>query len=168
MNLPHNISQDFFLATVNRITDRLAHKYVFAGYDQDDISQEAFIIAIDVLDKYDSSKPLENFLHVHISNRLKNFKRDNYYRQETGSAQQLQEKKKNILEPLDIHGLYNVETGDTILDQAHLNEILQKIDECLPIEFRGDYLRLKNNCKLTKSRKAKIIAEIKIILEGFL
>ena len=54
MTLPDNITQEFFLATLKKITNKLAHKYVFAGYDQEDITQEAFIIAIEVLDKYDS------------------------------------------------------------------------------------------------------------------
>lgn len=164
MDLPSSVTEEYFLAVVRRITSRISHKYVFPGYESGDISQEAFIIAVEVLPRYDQSKPLENFLYRHISNRLKNFKRDNYYRQETGNAQELQEKKRNILEPVDIHGLFHIATGDNISDEAHLNEIIDLIDKNLPKELRGDYLRLKNGCKLTKVRKQKVIESIKTIL----
>lgn len=164
MDLPSNTTEENFLAIVKRITGRIAHKYTFPGYESVDISQEAFIIAAEVLPRYDQSKPLENFLYTHISNRLKNFKRDNYYRQETGNAQELQEKKKNILEPVDIHGLFHIATGDNISDEAHLNEIIDIIDKNLPKELRGDYLRLKNGCKLTKVRKQKVLESIRNIL----
>ena len=42
--------------------------------------QQAAIFAIEGLEKYDSSKPLENFLWTHLRNRLFNFKRDNFKR----------------------------------------------------------------------------------------
>ena len=41
----------------------------------DDIKQEAFMIAVEALEKYDESRPLENFLYISISNRLKNLLR---------------------------------------------------------------------------------------------
>jgi hypothetical protein len=37
---------------------------------------------MDAMDRYDESRPLENFLAVHVKNRLNNFKRDKYYRQQ--------------------------------------------------------------------------------------
>ena len=33
-----------------------------------------------ILDKFDGSRPLPNFLYIHVRNRLFNFKRDNYVR----------------------------------------------------------------------------------------
>jgi DNA-directed RNA polymerase specialized sigma24 family protein len=60
------------------VVNRIAPKYTFNTYDVDDIKQEAFIICMDALERYDNKRPLENFLSVHLSNRLKNFVRDNY------------------------------------------------------------------------------------------
>lgn len=165
-NIPKNVTEQEFVEIVQRISKKLAGRYVFASYESADIEQEAFIIAMEALPRYDNSKPLENFLYVHINNRLKNFKRDNYYRYEIGAAQKIQDSKRNLLEPIDIHSLYSVATGDTISDDVHLLEILKLIDEKLPTHMRGDYLRLKNNCKLTKNRKTKIIETIYKILMG--
>lgn len=163
-NLPDNITEQEFVGIVNNITRKISHRYTFIGYESDDISQEAFIIAVEALCKYDKGRPLENFLYTHINNRLKNFKRDNYYRQETGKAQELQEKKKSILEPVDIHSLYNVATGDTISDEAHLNEIKIIINNKLPKDLRGDYLRMQSGCKITNARRFKVIECIESIL----
>lgn len=165
-NIPKNTTEEEFVKTVQKIAKKIAARYTFASYEAADIEQEAFIIAMEALPRYDNSKPLENFLYVHINNRLKNFKRDNYYRFETGAAQKIQDSKRNILEPIDIHSLYSVATGDTISDDVHLREILKLIDERLPHDMRSDYLRLKNNCKLTKNRKNKIMQTIYKILLG--
>lgn len=165
-NFPKDVNEQEFISIVQKIAKKLSSRYVFASYEAADIEQEAFIIAMEAMSRYDTSKPLENFLYVHINNRLKNFKRDNYYRFEVGAAQRIQDSKRNILEPIDIHGLYNVATGDTISNDVHLLEILKLIDEKLPSDMRGDYLRLKNNGKLTKNRKLKIIQTIHEILSG--
>jgi hypothetical protein len=49
---------------------------------EEDIFQECVIIVMKsgCLEKYDTSLPLENFLTVHLRNRLYNFKRDNFAR----------------------------------------------------------------------------------------
>ena len=61
------------------VVDRIAPKYTFYGYQRTDLIQEAFIICMEALPRYDEKRPLENFLSVHLSNRLKNFVRDNYF-----------------------------------------------------------------------------------------
>ena len=62
--------------TINKVVSRYAHRFRFGYYDADDIKQEAFIIAMEALDRYDNDGPLESFLAVHVKNRLSNFKRD--------------------------------------------------------------------------------------------
>ena len=44
------------------------------------MKQQASIFALEGLDKYDHTRPLENFLWTHVRNRLFNFKRNNYQR----------------------------------------------------------------------------------------
>lgn len=82
MKLPPNCTEEQFLETFNQVISRIAKKFVFGNRQESDIYQEAFIIAIEGLDKYDSSRPLANFLYIHIRNRLCNYKRKHYMRKE--------------------------------------------------------------------------------------
>ena len=166
VRLPNNITEQEFLDAFNKVVKKISHKYVFTSYDSEDIEQEAFIIAAKAIDDYDGKRSLENFLYVHLNNRLKNFKRDNYYRYEVGIAQKIQEAKKNILEPIDIHELFYVAIGDNTTNDAYVSEIMTLIDEKLPASMRADYLRIKNKGKITKSRKNKVVKKIQEIIDG--
>ena len=161
-----NLDEKQVTETITRVAKKLAPKFVFASYEVDDIEQEAFLMGGEALHRYDSSKPLENFMYAHISNRLKNFKRDNYYRFDYGNAQKIQDRKKSILEPMDIAALYSVSTDDETVSNAHITEMIELIDRKLPAELRGDYLRLQNNASLPKGRKALIIDVIEQIING--
>lgn len=61
---------------------KLLVKFKFGPYELDDMKQEAYILALEVLatGKYDEARPLTTFLYVHIHNRLYNFKRKHYSR----------------------------------------------------------------------------------------
>lgn len=152
--------------TITKVARFLAPKFVFASYDIDDIFQEAFIMGIDGLEKYDEKRPLSNFLFTHISNRLKNFKRNNYYRMDIGGAQKIQDIKKNLLEPIDINSIYSICSSDETSNNVQIQEILAIIDEKLPSQYRRDYIKLRTNSGLSKSRKANIIKIIQDILQN--
>ena len=79
MKIPNNMTEDQVVEEINVVVNRMSQRYTFYGYEVDDIKQEAFIICMDALERYDNKRPLENFLSVHLSNRLKNFVRDNHY-----------------------------------------------------------------------------------------
>jgi len=79
MKIPSNMTESQLMKSIETVVNRIAPKYTFNGYDVDDIKQESFLICVDALDRYDENRPLENFLSVHLSNRLKNFVRDNFY-----------------------------------------------------------------------------------------
>ena len=167
MKLPEGLNEDFVSATIMKIAKRLAPKYVFSGYDVEDIEQEAFLIGIAGLDKYDTSRPLENFMYTHINNRLKTFKRDNYYRLDYGTeAQKIQDRKKRLLEPVSIEAVYTIYSTDQTTNNAQMKEVLDLIDQKLPSHLRRDYLKLKSNSSLPKSRKAHIIQVIEQIING--
>ena len=61
------------LIVIEKIANRYCHKFKFGYFTAEDIKQEAFIIAVDALDRYDERRPLENFLSAHVKNRLINF-----------------------------------------------------------------------------------------------
>ena len=67
------------MAIINSVINNISKKYVFYGYELDDIKQESFIICMEGLKRWDKERPLQNFLSVHLSNRLKNFVRDNHF-----------------------------------------------------------------------------------------
>ena len=166
MKIPSNLSEQEVIEVITRVARKLAPKYVFASYEIEDIEQEAFLMGVEGLNRYDSNKPLENFMYTHINNRLKNFKRDNYYRFDYGNAQKIQDRKKSILEPVDISALYCVSIDDETVDNAHLSEMLDLIDRTLPADLRSDYLKLRTNSPLPKGRKAIIIQAIEDIING--
>ena len=79
MKIPPSMTHQQVVDQIQVVVNRIAPKYTFYGYEADDLKQEAFIICMDALDRYEDGRPLENFLSVHLSNRLKNFVRDNHY-----------------------------------------------------------------------------------------
>ena len=86
------MTEEQVMDTIMLVVNRTAAKYTFYGYTVDDIKQEAFIICMDALDRYQEGRPLENFLAVHLSNRLKNFVRDNHFNKN-------EEEKAKVLMP---------------------------------------------------------------------
>ena len=167
MNIPEGIDEEHAVEVITKIARRLAPKYTFASYEAEDIEQEAFLIGIAGLAKYDQNRPLENFMYTHINNRLKTFKRDNYYRLDYGTAaQKIQDRKKNLLEPIDIDSIYGVYTHEQSSSNAQMQETLDLIDKKLPAHLRRDYLKLQSNSPLPKGRKAIVIEAIEKIING--
>lgn len=78
--LSNGVTEDEFLTVLDNISKRLGHKFKFGYHDFDDMKQQAAIFAMEGLEKYDNSRPLENFLWTHVRNRLFNYKRNNYQR----------------------------------------------------------------------------------------
>ena len=79
MKIPSNMTEEEVISVIQRVCERSAPRYTFYGYEVKDIIQEANIICIEALERYDEKRPLENFLASNLSNRLKNFVRDNHF-----------------------------------------------------------------------------------------
>lgn len=158
MNIPENMSEQQVLDIIELIISRIAPKYTFNGYDLDDIKQEAFIICLDALERYDRKRPLENFLSVHLSNRLKNFIRDNHYVKNNSHKKKIK-LPQYIVDDNLVNDSYNLES------QIEQDEIFELIDKKLPAQYREDYLKIINNIPVHKTRKDKILDYIKEILQ---
>jgi RNA polymerase sigma factor (sigma-70 family) len=160
MKIPSTMTEQQVIDQINIVVNRISAKYVFHGYELDDIKQEAFIICMDAMERYEEGRPLENFLAVHLSNRLKNFIRDNYYIKG-------EEEKKKVLKPsyLSKEDFIPSQTdnNDTSLDAAQIKDIL---DDHLPPKYRADYLKLISNAYLPKKKKEFIISLIRQIAES--
>lgn len=164
------------LATMTRVVDRIAHKYRFGYFDIDDIKQEAFIIAMEAMDRYDEARPLENFLAVHISNRLKNFKRDNFFRPDyvppSGKIINDNNTKRFLMEPLDIDNIRdeherNMRGEENIVDDLAKKELMSIVDTSLDMGLRSDYLRILHGVYVPKPRREQIYESIMQILREY-
>lgn len=159
MKIPSNMTEEEVLAVIEKVVNKTAAKYTFYGYTVDDIKQESFIICIEALERYDQKRPLENFLSVNLSNRLKNFVRDNYFVSNTD-----QERVK-LIQPAQLdyeESLIGEEDEiDTLYQNIDVREYATLIDIHLPSSMRMDYLKMINGVYVTKQRKEEIIDYIK-------
>ena len=122
---------------------------------------------MDAMERYDEIRPLENFLSTHIKNRLINFKRDNYYRPDEGKAEIIQQGKRKLLEAQSVDTIQNFLISSESSNSIETRELLDYIDVHLPANMRSDYLRFRNDQSLTKTKKAKLIEELRVIMEKF-
>tara|TARA_R110000824_G_scaffold160810_1_gene335748 strand:+ start:857 stop:1372 length:516 start_codon:yes stop_codon:yes gene_type:complete len=164
MKVPSNMTEEEVISIIKKVATRLAPKFTFAFFETEDIEQEAYLMAVEALERYEESRPLENFLFAHIGNRLKNFKRDNYYRFDYGKAEKIQTTKKRILEPAILDDSACIAKEDSIADDIYIKNMQAKIDRSLSAHLRSDYLRMKEGEVVTKQRRAEIETEIKNIM----
>ena len=138
-----------FQQAMTLVMERIKKKYSFAYYDGEDIAQEAYIIGLQVMQKYDKSKgDIVNFLSVSVGNRIKNLMRN------------VLAKETDTISINDISEDFNT-IGDK---NTTVDEFWLMIDENLHPSYRKDYLKIKQGLSVPKLRKKKIIEEIKKIV----
>jgi hypothetical protein len=163
MKIPNGMTESEVVSKINLVVDRIAPKYAFYGYSVEDMKQEAFIICMEALNRYDPSRPLENFLSVNLSNRMKTFVRDNYFTAATN------EDRKKLVQPaqldfedslVDLNEKYSISYDD--LDRK---EICKVVDANLPASMRLDYLKMINDVYVCKQRRVEIMETIFDLLQ---
>jgi len=176
------------LQIILKVCRRLAPRYTFGYYSVEDIEQESFIFALAALPRYDESiSCLENFLHVHVSNKLKTFKRDHYVRNDftckyCGRKDPNCEyckrrewkhlKKKHLMEPIDIDNVNDeheksMHTRSNVSEETELDELFSIINQNLDVYLRQDYLKMLEGISIPKSKKQLIEAKILEILSEY-
>lgn len=162
MKIPSNMTEDEVMNTIMLVINRTSPKYTFYGYGVDDIKQEAFIICMDALERYQEGRPLENFLAVHLSNRLKNFVRDNHFIK-------TEEEKAKVQMPGQLSNDNTIVSPQSLQakqgDRIDLKEMKQIIDIKLPAQYRADYLKIINDIYVPKKQREEVLAIIYEILE---
>lgn len=167
-----------------RVVKTLSSKFRFGYYSNEDMEQEGFIFAMELLEseKYDASRKLENLLYSHIRNRFINYKRDKYSRSESpckscvfynpetkqcgaftdvkGCSKLEGWKKRNssrksLMYPKDISSV-GENYSNTVDDEVDYNDTKKHIDDNLPAELRSDYLRVLNGVTIPKARKMRV------------
>ena len=159
MKIPPTMTEEEVMSEITSVIDKIAHKYTFYGYEVEDIKQEAFIMCVDAMERYDPARPLENFLSVHLSNRLKNFVRDHHFTKD-------EEDKKRIVMPGQLNHEDRLvgqrcDSGES-LDYQQMSYIL---DLKLPASVRSDYLKIMHDSRVSKRRKEEVLSLIREIME---
>ena len=148
-----------------KVIDRIAPKYTFSYYELDDIKQESFIICLEAVEKYDNSRPFENFISKHLSNRLKTLIRDKYSRSniESEKHEKLNQSKKNLMDLKSVDGSYKIYEDD-IIERMSTSEAIQTLMRELPPSMRNNFYRLANGVSIQSSKKQALFDKIKEIL----
>ena len=144
-------------------------------------------------EKYDEVRPLENFLYKHLRNRLINFRRDNYTRSEPpchncvffdpknkksknqcaafenkdeceklSNWKKRNDTRKCLMKTVQIDS--DTDKSHSSQPLAELHEFEEIIDRELSSELRSDYIRMRQNQSIPKTRRMKVqeaILEIK-------
>ena len=163
-------TSDEVLEIIQKVVDRIAPKYTFVGYDIDDMKQEAFIICVEALDRYNpnkiknKNKPLESFLSNNLSNRIKNFLRDN-------NAIVADTDKSRIAQPAQLDNEYTILDGkdrrQSLHEQYRIQEISRLVNRNIPADMRMDYIKMINGEPIPTNRRKQIEEFIKHMLEGY-
>lgn len=179
MQVPEGYTEQQVLDILKKIGKMLATKYSFGYYSAEDIEQEIFILGMDGITSYSSEKgKLENFLFTHVSNRLKNFRRDNFYRKpkdcaicKDGTCDRCQTiiarlEKKQILVSGSSTEEYDVEDYRNNLSISAAHEDFSYYLDNIPLELRSDFLKMAHGRTISKHRREKVEdAVIKLSVE---
>lgn len=165
MKIPKGMTEQQVVDQINIVCNRIAPRYTFYGYTIDDIKQESFIICMEALNRYDQKRPLENFLSVNLSNRLKNFVRDNHFVGDDNPERQ------RVIQPAQLDyedGIIDERKKYSIsYDSIEEQNMISIIDQYLPADMRMDYLKMINDIYVTKQRKDDILTVINVLLKEY-
>lgn len=190
------VSEEEFLKVLDNISKRLVYKFKFGYHDIDDMKQQAAIFALEGLEKYDHTRPLENFLWTHVRNRLFNYKRNNYQRPDkpclscplydpnlkvsTNQCSKYTDKNECELYKSwsdrnnnkknimkPSYIDYDITNNFELTDNVANNEIIKFLDSNISSEYRETYLRLKHGEKITKQKMLKLQHHIQELLASF-
>lgn len=189
ITIPEGSTEDEVLAAIEKAVTILAPSFVFGYYDLEDIKQQARLFGLQALDRFDTSRPLANFVYTHIRNRLINLRRDKLRRNDppclschTGAPcnsgsycrryslwLNRNNAKASLARPLDIDNVSDererrTQVAPSAEVDAEINELVALINEHLPVELREDYLRMKDGIAIPRARRAEILDAIRLIV----
>jgi hypothetical protein len=193
MKIPDGYTEQEVIDIIDSISCKLSGKFKFGYYELEDIKQEAALFAWQGLENYDGVRPLENFLWIHIRNRLYNLKRNNYCRpekpcdncpynayikknDECSKYSSMKEcsiylkwfkrnqTKKNLMSTKS-SDLPILEDKKHINDEIFSKEIYNIVDSSIPISLREDWIRFVNKINISKNKRKILMKHIYQILK---
>ena len=169
------------LNEANPIIERLAksrsNNGAFAYYENKDVYQEIWCMCLEALNRYDPTiGPIENYLVRHVTNRLKNLKRDKYFRPGSDiSTSGLARTRMNLVNALPL-GCGNIMEQGVLLCSASISvdpinyllcdETLLYIRQRLPKKLRESFEELIGNNQVRSPLIKEIRQEIAEILDA--
>lgn len=186
MTIPPGHTEASVLKAIEKAVNILAPSFVFGPYVLDDIKQEGFVFALEALEKgrYDPTRPLENYLYTHICNRFCNLKRNRFRRNDPPCAKchagdvcpdaipgdscpkyrfwrERNQSKANLCSPISLDHISDererrTRANSTVEADAEIGELLDRIDEKLPIELRQPYLQMRAGVSVPKPVRLKV------------
>ena len=188
------VTDEAFLEALDIVTKRLVYKFKFGYHEIEDMKQQAAVFAIEALEKYDHKRPLENFLWVHVRNRLFNFKRDNYKRPdipcqscplrdmaydsgcskynnkfdcELYSKWQIRNEKKKDLMHINTYDTNKTPSRDSLIEDISNQEVVNILKLHLSNEARELFLKAQNGEKLKKKETALLKQESEKVIKEY-
>lgn len=136
---------DIIYAVVDKVKKR-----PFSYMTEEDVSQEALIIACKLYEKWDGIRSLEYFLMYYLSKRLISLSRGYFKNHE----------KRTTLDFTEIVEHPTVETDFVTPD------LVEFILNNLSVGMRADYLRWANGVAIPAARRAALIKTVKELANG--
>jgi len=115
---------------IERLAKSRSSNGAFAYYENKDVYQEIWCMCLEALERYDRTiGPIENYLVRHVTNRIKNLKRDKYFRPGSDvSTSGLARTRMNLVNALPLGSDYASENcvllGSTSINVNPLNKVL--------------------------------------------
>lgn len=176
MFIPDGYTEDEVILSLRKVARNLSQAFQFGYYDPEDIEQEGILIGIQALPNYNSKlSALETFLYTHIRNRLRTLKRDKFERksppcvqcnynkcdQDTCIKLQNWVDRNDAKRTLTESSIKDItwETADEQDNVTNLfirDEVINFLDQHMPIGLRADYLRLLDGAYVPKSRRLTV------------
>jgi hypothetical protein len=80
--VPNGYTEEQTISIIDMVVNKLKVKYQFGYHQYEDMYQEGWKFSLKLLQtgRYDSARPLEKFLYIHVRNKFLNMKRDQYHR----------------------------------------------------------------------------------------
>jgi len=187
------ISEPELIAILYEVARKVAPKFTFGYFKLDDIIQEAVIIGIEGLPRYDEERPIKNFLYIHMRNRLDNLMRNKFFRDECPcnlcrNCEEGQTKhtdgyfcdkfkkwlelnctKASLMSPLGLLRLNANEERHVESERCPLTykEIIALLTDNFPTLLRADYLKLQDGLTIPDDRRELVADETRKILARF-
>jgi len=162
---------------IERLAKSRSANGAFAYYENNDVYQEIWCMCLEALERYDSQiGPIENYLVRHVTNRIKNLKRDRYFRPGSDiSTSGLARVRMNLINalPLDggdiaVQGVLLCSTTASVEPVEYIlcNETLIYIREQLPDDLCESFEELIGNNRVrsplveeVRQKVAEILSE---------
>lgn len=179
------------LASIEKAVTILSPGFAFGHWDRDDVAQYGRLYVIQRLEKFDPTRPLDNWVFIMVRNSYINLRRDKLRRNDppckichnSGSCQgkgyckkytdwlARNNAKANLMRPLDIEYISDEHEARTRTEchmesEVEMEEVYEKIDRELDVELRATYLQMRDGVTVPKSRRLLVMNAVREILKG--